>query len=129
MKLLNWLKAKWAKWFGPDKRLLNDVKKVIAVLKAVRETINNPALDAFTAAIPGNIDDRIVDAVRRALDHILKLEDAVNNFPTEISTNETLLNAVLHKTASTAVAYIGKLKEAEADTLVQVVYHDLKNAA
>jgi hypothetical protein len=127
IKLIERIKATWLRLFGVDRKLENDVRKVIKVVAAIKKGINHPGVDVLTAFIPGDVDDKIVQAVRKALDKVLGIANAFGVITESMPVNPLMQHAVLHKTASLAVMDMYNLKESDADTLVQIVYNSTWN--
>jgi len=103
--------------------ILADAKKIIAIMRTIRDAINSPGAAALVAAIPGTVDDRILDAVKSGLDKVLRVVDALNCVENLLpNQNKLTQNAIICKTAAASLMELHNIKEAEADFIIQQTY-------
>lgn len=121
-----WLKIKT--FFSNPARVLADAKKIVKAMRMVRSVLGTPAANNLVKLIPGYVDDRILEAVKKGLDTVLKYADALQALDDVIpKDNKQVQNAIIHKSASAALRTLyPKMDEATADLLIQKTYTRVK---
>lgn len=118
-----WIKIK--AFFANPAKVVADAKKIVSAIRIIRNVLGTPAANNLVNIIPGQVDDRILAAVKTGLDEVLKYADALHDIADVLpSSNELTRNAILHKSASTALRQLHpQIDEATADLTIQKIYH------
>ena len=120
------IKAWFKKTFQDPIQLQKDAKAIVKVLRLAKDMANSSAMEAVLKAIPGQTDDRIIHAVRSALNRLFLIIDAAEKLPTGWPKNEVMQNAIVAKAGSMALQQLHDIKEIEADMLISDHYRSLK---
>lgn len=114
-------------------------------VEGLKAVVDNPAMDFLTAAIPGNLDDKIVQALRDNLPKvidILDLEIACKDVTDPAAKIQCYIdylrglspevrNALYHKTASLLTKLLAGehvFTDSDIDALVQLSYSELRHS-
>jgi hypothetical protein len=120
------IKAWFQRNFGDPIKLQRDAKAIVKVLRTAKAVANSAAMDAVLTAIPGQTDDKIIHAVRSALNRLFLIIDEAEKLPTGWPKNEAMQNAIVHKAGSMALQNLHNIKELDADLLISEHYARLK---
>lgn len=120
-----WHKIKrWVKSVVSDPyKMVRDAKQVIRCVEQIRRALDSGIFEYAVKMIPGQYDDRVLAAVKSALDKVLGAKEALDKLPEHWPKNDLHGNAISHKVASTAIMDMYELDEPEADELIQQVFN------
>jgi len=124
------MKKFWAalkKYFTDPRRISNDARAIVRALRIIKTLAASPAALAITAAIPGNTDERVRQALVNALEKLLFSIDQAHALANKLPHDDQLRNAVIHKAGSIALRELHKISEAQADTIIQNTYELTKD--
>lgn len=120
------IKAYLKRIFVDPAEAIRDAKRIVRILRIVRQAINSTPADDILKAIPGNVDDQIVNAIRIALNRLLAVVDAAEKLPTGWPKDTAAQNAILAKSGSIALQQVHNIPELKADGLIQDFYSHTK---
>jgi hypothetical protein len=125
---------------GIDNFIANTVRPTILFLEALKTAIQNPSFDILTDIIPGNIDNKVLELLRKYLPVVIKKlnivvsvrhindDDYVKEYIKLLrESSPALRSALIFKTASLLIQELDgkKFDEVEIDTLVQFTYNQI----
>lgn len=117
---------KFKQWFksviADPYTMIRDAKAIIKTVESIRRALDSGIFEYAVKNIPGQVDDKILAAIKKALDKVLGAKDVLNKLPEHWPQTEYLSNAASHKIASTALREMYHMDEPEADELIQQVF-------
>lgn len=123
--LLETFKTKWpdfvaSLWPRVPKELQEKVSIVIRVVENIKNFVDSPAADFITTVIPGDVDDKVKDWLRKVLSEWKVKQDYILNDPGHLHLLATHLTSDLtglsfgQSAITTEVAYQAFKKEQKA---------------